>query len=310
MGFVTRAWARHMRLFLIAAATCWVIWIAAQFLRDINPGIAVIFYVPAPFMAASLLAAASAAWLGKRKSFALTFLLLAAAPAGCVLFVENRWTPPERPAAAVGETLRLVHWNVCWGTGGWKAIKEKLDEQNADIYVLSEIPERTDTYYIADFAGPCHAVRRLGDMVVIASGSLVSENWLVRNRELALCLLEWRHEGETVRLFVADISSSIVRGRGPYLEEIVRQMEAHGPDLVVGDFNAPRRSRALCPLPEGYIHAYEAAGCGWSYTWPFPCPMLAIDQCICGSRIDPVSYDLRSSFRSDHRMQVLDFALR
>lgn len=309
IGFVRRVWERHMRLFLIAAAVSLVVWIAGQFIRDLNPAVAVLFYVPAPFMAAFLLAAGSAAWLSKRKPFALVFLLLAAAPAGSVLCIENRWSVPGREAAG-GDTLRLVHWNVCWGTGGWRGIKAKLDEQKADIYVLSEIPERTEARYIADFAGPDRQVRRLGDMVVIAAGTLEREEWLVQNRDLALCLLEWRYRGESVRLFVADISSSIVRGRGPYLAEIVRQMGEHGPDLVVGDFNAPRRSRALHPLPEGYVHAYEVAGCGWSYTWPFPCPMLAIDQCICGERIDPVHFDLRSSFRSDHRMQVLNFMLR
>jgi endonuclease/exonuclease/phosphatase family metal-dependent hydrolase len=82
------------------------------------------------------------------------------------------------------------------------------------------------------------------------------------------------------------------------------------PDIIVGDFNAPRRSRALCPLPEGFSHAYDDAGCGWSYTWPVPCPVLAIDQCITGSRVKALKYDLGVSRHSDHRMQILDFATK
>ena len=94
-----------MRLFLIAAAVSWGIWIAGQFMRDLNPAVAVLFYVPAPFMAAFLLAAGSAAWLSKRKSFALAFLLLAAVPVGSVLCVENRWSAPGRADAPDATTI-------------------------------------------------------------------------------------------------------------------------------------------------------------------------------------------------------------
>ena len=82
------------------------------------------------------------------------------------------------------------------------------------------------------------------------------------------------------------------------------------PDLVVGDFNAPRRSRALSPLPSGFVHAYEAVGSGWSYTWPVLCPLYSIDHCIVGQRIHPVVYNLESSWHSDHRRQVLEFTIK
>lgn len=92
--------------------------------------------------------------------------------------------------------------------------------------------------------------------------------------------------------------------------EIRKLMVAWDADIVVGDFNAPRRSRALSPLPSGFVHAYEATGSGWSYTWPIPFPVYAIDQCILGSRISPVVYDLESSWRSDHRRQILEFTIQ
>jgi vancomycin resistance protein VanJ len=91
---------------------------------------------------------------------------------------------------------------------------------------------------------------------------------------------------------------------------VVADMQALNPDLVLGDFNAPRRSRALDPLPQGYTHAYEAVGHGWAYSWPMPLPVLAIDQTILSDRIEPFSYALHSTIVSDHRMQVLDFRLR
>jgi len=67
------------------------------------------------------------------------------------------------------------------------------------------------------------------------------------------------------------------------------------PDLVAGDFNAPRRSRAISPLPAGFAHAYDLAGCGWSYTWPVICPLYAIDQCIVSNSVRPIRYELGAS---------------
>ncbi len=108
-------------------------------------------------------------------------------------------------------------------------------------------------------------------------------------------------------MFAVDIGASLFNPRDPRLRKLTALMQTERPDLVVGDFNSRRRSRALCPLPGGFEHAYDAAGSGWSYTWPVPCPVLAIDQCIVGTRITPVMYELTSTLRSDHRMQTLDF---
>jgi endonuclease/exonuclease/phosphatase (EEP) superfamily protein YafD len=117
----------------------------------------------------------------------------------------------------------------------------------------------------------------------------------------------WTRDGQAVQLLVVDLPSEIHIHRDPLLREINRLIEQHQPDLVVGDFNAPRRSRALCELPDGYRHAYDTAGTGWGYTWPVPVPMYALDHCLHSSKIIPVRYDLESSISSDHRLQVFDF---
>ncbi len=86
-------------------------------------------------------------------------------------------------------------------------------------------------------------------------------------------------------------------------------MERYRPDLIVGDFNAPRRSRALSELPTGYGHAYDTSGSGFSYTWPVPVPMYSLDQCIHARRVTPIRYDLLQSVYSDHCCQLFNFAL-
>jgi len=97
--------------------------------------------------------------------------------------------------------------------------------------------------------------------------------------------------------------------RDPLLQRIVAMIESHDPDLVLGDFNSPRRSRALARLPAGFRHAYDASGTGWSSTWPARLPLLAIDQTIVGPRLAVRGYRLQTTRISDHRLQVteLDF---
>jgi len=103
------------------------------------------------------------------------------------------------------------------------------------------------------------------------------------------------------------VTSDLLVPRDPLLRRMRALMESERPDLVAGDFNAPRRSRALWPLPPGYSHAYLAAGRGWSYTWPVPCPLYALDQCIVSSAIRPLRYDLAADPASDHRIQLMEF---
>ena len=97
--------------------------------------------------------------------------------------------------------------------------------------------------------------------------------------------------------------------RHPLLERVLAMIGARVPDLVLGDFNAPRRSLALSRLPAGFRHAYDAAGSGWSATWPAALPLLAIDQTIVGPRLVVRRYTLRTTRISDHRLQLteLDF---
>src|SRR5262249_21619073 len=103
------------------------------------------------------------------------------------------------------------------------------------------------------------------------------------------------------------LPSSLAIERAPLLARVRGLIEEGRPDLVVGDFNAPRRSLGLSELPDGYAHAYDAAGTGWSYSWPVPIPLWAIDQCVVGPRVEALRYDLRSTAASDHRLQRLEF---
>jgi endonuclease/exonuclease/phosphatase (EEP) superfamily protein YafD len=291
-----------------AAVGLWLLWLPGQLFRDANWWTGICFYLPSPFVAA-LLIATSATLLARRQLRpGLGAGLLALPPLLAVALVENQWSRPwsgELPASST----RFVHWNVCSGRLGWAAVSGELARLQADFCLLSEPPLTLSAGAIAASIAPGSECVLMGSMAAIARGSLKSDGWLVRENRLKVHALTWTGEAGALKVFAIDISSNVLQARNPSLERLAALIGEHRPDIVAGDFNSPRRSRALHPPPAGFTHAYEAAGRGWSYTWPVPLPLWAIDQCIVGPRVRPLHYALRSTLRSDHRLQVLDFTV-
>lgn len=285
----------------------WLLWLAGQWLRDFNSVSAFLFYIPSPAVLVLLAAGTMVTWRRKHRHFALTLSAMAIVPAIWVMFVENRFFHTRETPS--GPQLRMVHWNVCRGWIGWEAIQKRMRDERPDLCVISEFPteakvSETTTNFGEDWSG-----MDLGGMAVIAKGKLVHREWLSQRDGVKACGVVWNSPQGACRVMAVDLDSSLLIPRGSRLEKVRRLMNDWKPDLVVGDFNAPRRSIGLDPLPEGFSHAYDKAGSGWSYTWPVPFPCYAIDQCMAGKQVVALRYEIESSFRSDHRMQVLDFTL-
>jgi endonuclease/exonuclease/phosphatase (EEP) superfamily protein YafD len=283
-----------------------LLWAIGQVARDATWLTGMCFYIPSVVVGAALVVWTLVCGVRRRCRLAVLTAGLALAPLGVVLFAENRFgAEPGRPATD-GE-LRLVHWNVAHrlSTGA----QQVLRDQHADIYVLSEIPDVRTVEEFRATLGPEYQAQIFANLAVIATGTIRTDGWLINCSSTSVQSVTWERNGRTLRLLVVDLPSSIQIHRDPLLREINALIERHQPDLVVGDFNAPRRSRALASLPDGYRHAYDTAGSGWGYTWPVPVPMYALDHCLHSSRIVLVHYSLHSSIHSDHRLQIMDFCL-
>ncbi len=295
------------------AILAWCAWMVGQWARDATLLTGFCFYIPSPILAGGWLIAALDGFRKHRWRTGALAGVLGIVPLLAVLSIENRWTRQntrqnaEQAAGNDERPLRFVHWNVLRGRLGWDAVTGELIGRSADFYLLSEIPRDLKPTDLAARFGEGRSVLVLSDMAVVAHGTLVEEPVIESRRPLRAHIVRWRRDGLDVTILAVDLDSNPLIHRDPPLQEIVRLIRLHRPDIIAGDFNAPRRSRALDPLPEGYVHAYEAAGCGWSYTWPVPLPVYAIDQCIAGPRLRPIRYELDSTIRSDHRLQAFDF---
>lgn len=295
------------------AGLVWLLWLVGQLARDRTWVSGLCFYIPSAALAA--LGVGLAGWFALRSATRLAVAagLLGLVPAGFVVLAENQWTRPAAPAPArPGVRLRLVHWNIAYGLHGPDALVHELLRRRADAYVLSEVPRPFPLDDLARRLGPGYSSVRFGSMAVIADGQLVDGQRLVRESNgLKISTVTWVRTGLRLRIFPVDMASDLAVPRDPALRRLRAMIEKDRPDITVGDFNAPRRSSAIWPLPRGFEHAYTAAGHGWSYTWPVPLPLYALDQCIVSDRkIVPVRYALSSSKLSDHRLQTFEFQVR
>jgi len=286
---------------------CFGVWLVGQVFRDRTFWTALCFYLPSPVAAGFLGGAALLAWWWPWRRLARLAGLLMLGPVAFILLIENQWTRPSTKTA--DPALRLVHWNVYYGQWGWPDVCAQLQTAQPDICVLSEVPRDAQLQVLADKLGADTTFIRLDDLAVLAKGTLKVEARPLEPGQARAFLVHWQHPQALLKVLVVDLPSSPKIPRDPLLRQVRTLISADQPDLIVGDFNAPRRSLVLSDLPAGYAHAYDLAGAGWSYTWPMPMPAWAIDQCIVGPRLRAGRYDLHANLDSDHRMQQLDFSV-
>lgn len=281
-------------------------WLIGQIARDSSWLSGLCFYIPSAFLATAFLLFSLMYAIRKQRRKAILAVALALPPLVFVGLVENRFFRPRPPAQS--GALRLVHWNI-QGASGRSGVWEILLAKQADIYVLSEIGDGDAFRAFRETLGSRYQALVFGTMAVVGRGSLRSDGWLIDRDQAKVRSVIWEYASRSATLFVVDLPSNILVPRDPMLNQIIALVERDRPDLVVGDFNAPRRSRALSNLPSGYEHAYDSSGTGFGYTWPVPFPMYALEQCIHGSRVTPARYSLVCSLASDHCCQVFDLSL-
>lgn len=283
------------------------LWAVGQVFRDRALVTAWAFYLPSAVVAVLLGLLAIVAACGRRRRHAVLLLALALAPAFAVLVVENRWRSLAKSAAPAAD-LRVVAWNVADFPRGVERAAALLRPLAADLVLLSEAPGKPPQELERQLGGELR-LTPVGSMAIFARGAPLTVEWLAREDEMQAAFVRWPVAGRTLGVLAVNLISSPRVPRDPLLARVVQMIERLAPDLVLGDFNAPRRSRALARLPVGFRHAYDDAGSGWSATWPAALPLLAIDQTIVGPRLAVRAYSLRTTRISDHRLQLteLDF---
>jgi endonuclease/exonuclease/phosphatase (EEP) superfamily protein YafD len=282
-----------------------MLWSTGQLLRDRWWLSGICFYLPSPVLATWLLALAGIALRTGQRRRAVLLSLLALPPVVFMLALENQWRRPAtaQPAPAAG-ALRVVHWNVCRGALGWSRIRDRLVDERADLYVLSEASRnRCPLAELCAELGDDYTSVRESTLSAVARGEIKVDGWLVKEDRIKVAIVQWRPDDQWIKVMAVDLTAALRVHRQPQIRRLRALIAEHQPDLVVGDLNAPRRSLGLDQLPAGYAHAYRSAGAGSGYTWPVPLPVLAIDHLLHGERVAVHAYELDTNIASDHRLQ-------
>lgn len=112
----------------------------------------------------------------------------------------------------------------------------------------------------------------------------------------------WQRAREVEELRRKDIAS---------LLEFGRHEAGDGPLIIGGDFNSPARHSLFVPFEQaGLTDSFAAAGRGWPNTITADFPFARIDQIWISHHFRPVYGRVVYTPHSDHRMVVVDLALR
>lgn len=110
--------------------------------------------------------------------------------------------------------------------------------------------------------------------------------------------------GQEIHCYIADVASTLFLSRKPAIDTLNQFTDSSGqrPVIIMGDFNTPKDSVHFSSLRTSFREVIEDSGTGYSPTWPWPLPVLSLDQIWVNARVEPVSARLIENPRSDHRM--------
>lgn len=233
--------------------------------------------------------------------------------------VEHRWlrmTPtvdPHRPM------LRIMHW-----TSDHPSVEmvdrfvDALLTQDAEINILSHPGLLARSALLraryADMGGSFLTVNGFGvftTLPVLRSQPILREDEIV----LAFVELDTRPRfGRTTVIYLVDLPSEPRRSRVDIARRVRAALAAdeHLPpaDLVVGDFNIPRRSWTIGFMFPGFTHAFDQAGWGWGATFPRHAPWLHIDQMLLSPRWHAEGYAIVDPGFGRHALHTMNVTPR
>jgi vancomycin resistance protein VanJ len=229
--------------------------------------------------------------------------------------------------------LRIMTYNVKWGSRDTAAILRDIQTYNPDILqlqdssgamrgglgpVLAEWNVRIHDQYIVasrlplpdfelrdiSYPGSVHHCVRI--VIPFGSGSVVLYNAHLLSPRVGLISIRHRREGGLVsntdsRLLEANLLAGYIKNE-------------HGPTLLTGDLNAPVQSLVCRPLFDaGLRDAFSEAGTGYGYTYGkytrVGYPYVRIDHILVSREWKVQHCWVGNSTGSDHCPVIADLAL-
>jgi vancomycin resistance protein VanJ len=211
------------------------------------------------------------------------------------------------PRIASGASRSIVYWNVGHDLFDDVAVVDEFLRQQPAVLGLVEIgplkPEWLSAWrsrhpeyeFFLPGAGCLLAVRGR-----ILDGQRIS----LENRG-HLAWVDAEIEGTRLRAAVVDVHANPWVSRKEPLRAVSEWLASgpEGPRIVMGDFNTPDDSFWFDGLKSDYREVFRAAGRGYAPTWPWPVPVLKLDQIWVSRQVEVHGARQGTTWRSDHRPQ-------
>lgn len=239
--------------------------------------------------------------------------VLAISLAGWVATCDVAWHAGAAPRSA-GETpvATVVFWNVGHNlVDDYVAVDEILATSPAAVGLVETgilSPE-----WIADWQAKhqeyAFVVPHPG-MLLAVRGEVLNQAYHRLPHNSHVAWVETRIDGQRVRIAVVDILANPWISRENALRRLSERLaewDNGRPLIVMGDFNTPVESVHMDAIRGRFREAFQAAGLGYIPTWPWPAPVLKLDQLWLNRPVNPRRAWQTGTWRSDHRMQWLEF---
>jgi endonuclease/exonuclease/phosphatase family metal-dependent hydrolase len=203
----------------------------------------------------------------------------------------------------------LVHWNASWPSRRKLRLNEAYDAvrlMDADLVVVTEVGQFGWGEEGSDLKSEWPHVARTSTVSLLSREPFLEARTILFNEGVSLVLVRLEMMGEERSMWVVDLPSTPSRPKGPIFQRLLDAVDEAGlpdPDIVVGDFNVTRHSRALHAAFPSMRNAFSEAGVGWSGSWPRRWPLWQLDQILVGPDLQCRRYELIDPGVGRHRMQ-------
>lgn len=274
--------------------------------RDSVAGLSAIYYATPWAVLAACALLPALLWMRRRRfiatsGFAFVFALCTAA------WVKTSFhSAPE----SRGKDFRVAYWNTGRPEGRVARSLAHIHAIDADIFGLGETKRSRSpaTTEWADGLGGKNVLTLRRNMLLVSreSASQMHDGFLNDRGQYALT--ETQINGRRVLVMIVDFDAIVAYSRKPAFDRLFQLIDAIGdaPLIVMGDFNTPSDSVHFAALRSKMTNTFEAAGSGYSKTWPMPLPVLDIDHIWVSRHFEVTACALRTTFLSDHRAVFAD----
>ena len=202
----------------------------------------------------------------------------------------------------------VAHWNASWPSKyqSLDSAYSALTDTNADLIVITEPGQFGWGEDGQAFQRQWPYSARPHNALLLSRVPFSQVHPVLSADGIDLVLVKLNIDDRPATIWVVDLPSDPTRLRSKVFSTLKEKAQAAGisaPDLILGDLNVTRHSRALEHAFPKFRNAFDEGGVGWSGTWWRDFPLWHLDQILVSPSMRSIRYEVLNPGVGDHRIQ-------